>query len=229
VTTIRLERLSRCFEGSRRSGPTWVLREVDLTLKPGEGVAMLGRSGSGKSTLLSLIGLLDAPTGGSYFLDQQRVVHGDRRRIAQLRGELFGFVFQQFCVMPQLTAFENVETALIHARSPRRGRRALVMNALDQVGLASRADQRSGHLSGGEKQRVAIARAMVRRPRVLLADEPTGSLDEETGAQVMECIGGLVSELGATFVCITHDPQLASTFDRVLHVGRGQVLEHAPG
>ncbi|HVD29421.1 MAG TPA: ATP-binding cassette domain-containing protein [Mycobacteriales bacterium] len=163
-----------------------ILTGVDLDVAPGEHVAIVGRSGSGKSTLLNLLGLLDTPTAGSYLLEGEPTDRLSARRRSRLRGEVFGFVFQQFNLLPRRTAAENVAAPLLYAQGrDYLTRRRAAREMLDRVGLGARADQVPERLSGGEQQRVAIARALVRSPRVVLADEPTGALDVETGAQVM--------------------------------------------
>ncbi|MCV2488038.1 ABC transporter ATP-binding protein [Geodermatophilus sp. YIM 151500] len=192
-----------------------VLTGVDLDVAPGEHVAVVGRSGSGKSTLLNILGLLDTPTAGAYLLDGEPTDRLRARRRARLRGEVFGFVFQQFNLLPRRTAAENVAAPLLYARGRAfltRGRAA--REVLDRVGLGARADQVPERLSGGEQQRVAIARALVRRPRVVLADEPTGALDVETGARVMALLTEITAETGAALVTITHDLSVAALAGR---------------
>jgi len=192
-----------------------ILTGVDLEVDAGEHVAVVGRSGSGKSTLLNILGLLDSPTGGTYLLDGEPTDRLRARRRSRLRGEVFGFVFQQFNLLPRRTAVENVAAPLLYASGRAyltRTRAAREM--LDRVGLGARADQVPERLSGGEQQRVAIARALVRRPRVVLADEPTGALDVETGARVMALLTEVTAETGAALVTITHDLSVAALADR---------------
>ncbi|MGY1718804.1 ABC transporter ATP-binding protein [Blastococcus sp. SYSU DS0552] len=201
-----------------------ILTGVDLDVAPGEHVSIVGRSGSGKSTLLNILGLLDAPTAGSYLLDGEPTDHLRARRRSRLRGEVFGFVFQQFNLLPRRTAVENVAAPLLYARGReflRRRRTAVEM--LDRVGLGARADQVPERLSGGEQQRVAIARALVRAPRVVLADEPTGALDVETGAQVMDLLARATAENGAALVTITHDLSVAALADRRFRLDGGRL------
>jgi putative ABC transport system ATP-binding protein len=201
-----------------------ILTGVDLQIGPGEHVSIVGRSGSGKSTLLNLLGLLDAPTGGEYLLEGEPTDRLRARRRSRLRGEVFGFVFQQFNLLPRRTAVENVAAPLLYARGRdflRRRRTALEM--LDRVGLGARADQVPERLSGGEQQRVAIARALVRAPRVVLADEPTGALDVETGAQVMALLDRATTETGAALVTITHDLSVAALADRRYRLEAGRL------
>ena len=178
--------LTKTLKG--QSEPRTILAGVDLTVHSGESVAILGRSGSGKSTLLSLIGLFDRPDGGQYLLGGRDITRLPERKAAALRSAEFGFVFQRFFLLKHLTAAQNVAMALVNGQGwlPRRKRRAKVLAALDQVGIAHLAKHRPPRLSGGEQQRVAIARALVRQPRILLADEPTGALDTETGNLVID-------------------------------------------
>ena len=201
-----------------------ILTGVDLQVAAGEHVAVVGRSGSGKSTLLNLLGLLDTPTGGAYLLDGEPTDRLSARRRSRLRGEVFGFVFQQFNLLPRRSAAENVAAPLLYARGRsylRRMRTARDM--LDRVGLGARADQVPERLSGGEQQRVAIARALVRSPRVVLADEPTGALDVETGASVMALLAEVAAETGAALVTITHDHSVAALADRRFRLDSGHL------
>jgi predicted ABC-type transport system involved in lysophospholipase L1 biosynthesis ATPase subunit len=200
-----------------------IVSGVTLDIDTGERVAVLGRSGSGKSTLLSILGLLDAPTTGTYRIGGQDVSDMPAGQVDRLRGHTFGFVYQRFCLMHHLSAVENVEAGGIHRGEGRRARRARALAALEQVGLADRMTHRPGRLSGGEQQRVAIARALAGRPAVLLADEPTGALDEDTGAMVMARMHELVAEEGTTLVVVTHDPVVAAAFDRTVVLDHGKV------
>jgi putative ABC transport system ATP-binding protein len=200
-----------------------ILRGVNLDVPPGTSTALLGRSGSGKSSLLAILGLLDRPTTGRYEIDGEDTSRIGGTRLARMRGEWFGFVYQRFCLLNHLSAQENVEAPLLHRGLGRRTRRARAREALDLVGLGDRRDHRPGQLSGGEQQRVAIARALVGQPRVLLADEPTGSLDQDTGATVMTTLYDLTKAQGVTLVLVTHDPVIAQRCDRIVHLDRGTV------
>ncbi|GII25437.1 ABC transporter ATP-binding protein [Planosporangium mesophilum] len=217
---IQLDAVTKTLKGQGR--PRDILCGVDLTVRAGESVAVLGRSGSGKSTLLSLIGLFDRPDGGRYLLNGRDITRLPERRAAALRSAEFGFVFQRFFLLKQLTAAQNVAMALVNGQGwlPRRKRRVKVLAALDQVGIAHLAKQKPPKLSGGEQQRVAIARALVREPRVLLADEPTGALDTETGNLV---IGALyaATERGCGLILVTHDRDHAGRMGRVLQLTDG--------
>ncbi|UOY02082.1 ABC transporter ATP-binding protein [Blastococcus sp. PRF04-17] len=201
-----------------------ILTGVDLSVDHGDHVAVVGRSGSGKSTLLNILGLLDAPTGGDYLLDGEPTDRLRARRRSRLRGEVFGFVFQQFNLLPRRTALENVAAPLLYSSGRAyltRTRAAREM--LERVGLGARAEQVPERLSGGEQQRVAIARALVRRPQVVLADEPTGALDVETGARVMDLLTEVTRETGAALVTITHDLSVAALAGRRFRLDGGHL------
>jgi putative ABC transport system ATP-binding protein len=217
---IQLTGISKTLTG--QGEPRNILSGVDLVLQPGESVAVLGRSGSGKSTLLSLIGLFDRPGGGQYLLDGQDITKISERRSAVLRSNEFGFVFQRFFLLKHLTAMQNVAMALVNGQGwlPRRKRRAKVLAALEQVGIGHLAKHKPQRLSGGEQQRVAIARALVREPRILLADEPTGALDVETGRLVIDALHAATSR-GCGLILVTHDHDHANRMDRVLQLTNG--------
>jgi putative ABC transport system ATP-binding protein len=217
---IELTGVTKTLKG--QGEPRSILSGVDLTIHSGESVAVLGRSGSGKSTLLSLIGLFDRPDAGRYLLGGRDITRLSERRAAALRSAEFGFVFQRFFLLKHLTAAQNVAMALVNGQGwlPRRKRRAKIMAALDQVGIAHLAKHKPPRLSGGEQQRVAIARALVRRPSLLLADEPTGALDTETGNMVIEALHA-ATERGAGLVLVTHDWDHANRMGRVLRLSDG--------
>jgi putative ABC transport system ATP-binding protein len=198
---LQLTGITKTLKGQKE--PRTILAGVDLTVHSGQSVAILGRSGSGKSTLLSLIGLFDRPDGGQYLLDGTDISRIAERRAAALRSAHFGFVFQRFFLLKNLTAAQNVAMALVNGQGwqPRRRRRARVMAALEQVGIAHLAKSKPPRLSGGEQQRVAIARALVREPRVLLADEPTGALDTETGNLVVDALQSATTPTGWGTCC----------------------------
>jgi putative ABC transport system ATP-binding protein len=217
---IRLSGVTKTLKGQEE--PRTVLNGVDLTLHSGQSVAVLGRSGSGKSTLLSLIGLFDRPDQGQYLLRDNDITRVSERRAATLRSSEFGFVFQRFFLLKHLTAAQNVTMALVNGQGwlPRRKRRAKVMAALEQVGIAHLAKHRPARLSGGEQQRVAIARALVRDPKILLADEPTGALDAETGNLVVEVLRS-ATDRGCGLILVTHDRDHAAKMGSVLHLADG--------
>ncbi|WP_306917038.1 MULTISPECIES: ABC transporter ATP-binding protein [unclassified Arthrobacter] len=188
-----------------------ILRGVDLTVHSGDHTAVVGRSGCGKSTLLNLLGLLDVPTGGELTFQGTPVQHLRDSTRARLRGQSVGFVFQQFNLLPGRNALDNVITPLLYAGGNQFWRRReIAMDILDRVGLAHRAETMPNMLSGGEQQRVAIARALVRRPRLILADEPTGALDVDTGQSVMALLDTVATESGAALITITHDVNVAA-------------------
>jgi putative ABC transport system ATP-binding protein len=207
------------------------LRGVDISIEPGEMVAIMGPSGSGKSTLMHLLGLLHAPDQGDRPWPELRfngrdtvtLSEGERTRI---RATEMGFVFQDFNLVPTLTAVENVELACEYAGVRGKPARAAALEALALVGLAERADHRPAELSGGEQQRVAIARALVNRPAVVLADEPTGNLDSERTAEVLELLRRLNEDDERTFVLVTHDPEVGAACDRIIRMRDGQVRDH---
>jgi putative ABC transport system ATP-binding protein len=217
---VQLTGLTKTLTGQEQ--PRTILDGVDLTLDKGQSVAILGRSGSGKSTLLSLIGLFDRPDGGTYELDGRDITRVSERRGAALRSAEFGFVFQRFFLLKHLTAAQNVAMALVNGQGwlPRRKRRARTLEALDRVGIAHLAKHRPARLSGGEQQRVAIARALVREPRLLLADEPTGALDTETGNLVIEVMRS-ATDRGCGLILVTHDWDHANKMQRVLRLNDG--------
>ena len=199
-----------------------ILTDINLEIERGEHIAVVGRSGSGKSTLLNIIGLLDSPTTGVYGLDGQPTDAFSARARARLRGATFGFVFQQFNLLPRRSATENVAAPLLYASGGQVwGRRAAAREMLERVGLGQRMDYLPERLSGGEQQRVAIARSMVRKPTVLLADEPTGALDVDTGSTVMDMLQHVVTEFGTTLVTITHDLSVAARADRQFRLDHG--------
>jgi len=217
---LELSGITKTLKGQQ--APRTILDGVELTVDRGESVAILGRSGSGKSTLLSLIGLFDRPDGGRYLLGGRDITRLPERRAAALRSAEFGFVFQRFFLLKHLTAAQNVAMALVNGQGwlPRRRRRARTMAALDQVGIAHLAKHRPARLSGGEQQRVAVARALVREPRLLLADEPTGALDTETGNLVIEVMRA-ATDRGCGLILVTHDWDHANKMQRVLRLSDG--------
>ncbi len=202
--------------------PLRALRDVSLNIDSGEYLSVMGPSGSGKSTLLNMIGLLDRPDSGSYLFDNVATEALKEERRARLRGENIGFIFQSFHLINRLTAFENVELPLILTEQPIKSRRQAVAEVLDMVGLSARASHKPNQLSGGQLQRVAIARAIVMRPRLLLADEPTGNLDSASGSEVIEVIERLNRD-GITMVAVTHDQNLGDRATRHIRMVDGQI------
>ncbi|GAB2951917.1 ABC transporter ATP-binding protein [Streptomyces heilongjiangensis] len=196
---------------------------VDLTIADGDRLVIQGPTGGGKSTLLQMLGGLDKPSSGSVELDGTDLAGLSESRLTRVRSESIGFVFQSFNLIPTLSAQENVETALVPLGVKARDRRQRAAEALESVGLGERLGHLPAELSGGQQQRVAIARALVKRPKVLLADEPTGNLDESTRDEIMEVLEGLWKEHGLTFVMVTHDSALARKAPRVVTIRKGRV------
>jgi len=219
---IDLERVTKVY----RTGSISVaaLRGVSLTIEQGEYVAVIGPSGSGKSTLMHILGCLDVPTSGRYHLAGEDVSHMSETALAEVRNRRIGFVFQQFNLLPSMTAWQNVELPLAYAGVPRAERKERSIEALGRVGLAGRIHHRPGELSGGQQQRVAVARALVSEPDLILADEPTGNLDSGSATEVMRLMGEL-HDAGRTLVLITHDAEVASAAGRVIGIRDGLLSE----
>ena len=203
------------------------LRGLDLAIERGEYAAIIGPSGSGKSTLMNILGCLDRPDDGSYWLNGERVSDMSDRQLARIRNREIGFVFQSFALLPRATAAQNVELPLLYARLPRRDRALRAAEALEQVGLADRARHRPAELSGGQRQRVAIARALVTRPSLLLADEPTGNLDTSTGEDILALFDEL-HRAGNTVIVVTHEADVAARAGRTLRVLDGRIVADIP-
>ena len=198
------------------------LQGVDIVIQKNEFIAIMGPSGSGKSTLMNLIGCLDTPTAGEYWLNGHRVSELGDDELARIRNKEIGFVFQTFNLLPRASALHNVELPLVYAGNGSKERRALAEQSLTRVGLADRMEHRPNELSGGQRQRVAIARALVNHPSILLADEPTGNLDSVTSAEIMELFEDLHSD-GQTIILVTHEKDIAAHADREVHLLDGRV------
>jgi putative ABC transport system ATP-binding protein len=197
---------------------------VSISVYPGEYISIIGPSGSGKSTFMHILGCLDVPTSGRYLLAGEDVGRMDEEHLAQVRNRRIGFVFQQFHLLPRLTAWRNVELPLIYAGVDRKTRKRKAMAALEQVGLTNRTEHLPRQLSGGQQQRVAVARALVTEPDVLLADEPTGNLDSHSSADVLAMFSDL-HRAGRTIVLITHEPDVAAAAERIMRFRDGKFLE----
>lgn len=217
---IRLERIHRYFQVGEQT--VHALNNINLTIENGDYVTVMGPSGSGKSTLLNVIALLDQPSSGLYFLNNQQVTLLNDDLLAKVRRENIGFVFQFFHLIPRLSAAENIEIPMILAGIPVKERKQRVLEALASVSLQDRAEHRPDQLSGGQLQRVAIARAMIMRPSILLADEPTGNLDSKSGKEIIELLEGL-NRQGVTLVIITHDQSLGDRAERKIRIVDGEI------
>jgi putative ABC transport system ATP-binding protein len=222
TSLIRLEGIKKVFYTDEVE--THALSEVHLEIRKGEYVAIAGPSGCGKTTLLSLLGLLDTPTGGEYWLDNKPVAQLSASERARIRNREIGFIFQAFNLIGDLTVYENVELPLTYRGLPAADRKQRVMSALEKVGMAHRVKHYPSQLSGGQQQRVAVARAVAGEPLILLADEPTGNLDSTNGEAVMDLLQAL-HRAGATICMVTHDPRYARHADRAIHLFDGRVVE----
>ena len=201
-----------------------VLKGIDLTVEEGEFLAVLGPSGSGKSTLMNIIGCLDVPTSGEYILSGRKIADQDEKSLAHIRSKEIGFIFQSFHLLQRQTALENVELPMIYANVKEKERKQRAMEVLEKVGLKDKMDHYPNQMSGGQQQRVAIARALAAAPPLILADEPTGALDQKTGAQVMELFHELNDE-GRCIIMITHDVHIAQHAKRIVRILDGNISE----
>ncbi|HET7689304.1 MAG TPA: ABC transporter ATP-binding protein [Nocardioidaceae bacterium] len=225
MTVIRLTDVRKTY--AMGSLEVEALRGLSATIEVGEYVAVVGPSGSGKSTLMHIIGCLDVPTSGEYLLDGTDVATMDETQLAAVRNRKVGFVFQQFNLLPSLSALRNVELPLVYAGMGRAERRERAAEALRRVGLADRVEHRPGELSGGQQQRVAVARALVTEPALILADEPTGNLDSTSTSDILALFDEL-HEMGRTLVLITHEPEVARRAERTLQIHDGALVEPVP-
>lgn len=224
MSVIQTRDLSRQYEMG--SAIVHALRGVNVEVEAGDFIALMGASGSGKSTLLSLLGLLDTPTAGEYWLEEVNVSSLNRNAQAEIRSQRIGIIFQNFNLLPRLSAWENVSLPLTYRKGQFRHteQRTRALQALERVGLTDRADHHPMELSGGERQRVAIARALITQPAVILADEPTGNLDSANGVEIMRLLGELHTE-GSTIVMVTHDTHIAGYANRVCTMQDGELKE----
>jgi putative ABC transport system ATP-binding protein len=223
---IRLESITRSFLLGKES--VHVLNGISLTIREGEFAAIMGPSGSGKSTLMNIIGCLDKPTEGEYYLGGENVSHYHDKELARVRNQSIGFVFQQFHLLPRLSALKNVELPMIYTGISKKERQSRAEEALIKVGLVDRMNHLPNSLSGGQKQRVAIARAIVNTPKLILADEPTGALDSKTSKDIMEQFKEL-NEEGVTIIVVTHESEVAEYANRTIMVRDGMIQSPSMG
>ena len=222
---LELKNICKTYTQGKLDVP--VLKDISLSVEEGEYVAIMGPSGSGKTTLMNIIGCLDSPTSGEYFLEGKDIAQNSDSKMSDVRLHSIGFVFQSFYLLSRQSALENVALPLLYAGVRRKERLEIARKALERVGLGDRVNFKPTQLSGGQCQRVAIARAIVNEPKILLADEPTGALDTKSGEQIMEIFQRLNDE-GVTIVMITHEPEIAAHAKRILHIRDGQLLEAQP-
>lgn len=202
------------------------LRSASIHIKAGEVVAIMGPSGSGKSTMMNILGALDRPTSGEYYLDGEEVSQLDDEQLADVRNRKVGFVFQTFNLLPRATALDNVQLPLRYSRHNGFDHRQRALESLASVGLENRVKHRPNEMSGGQQQRVAIARAIVNRPSIVMADEPTGNLDTQSGEEIMKLLLKMNKDLGTTLIIITHDPEIAAQCQRTIHIRDGVTQEN---
>ncbi|MBW8348810.1 ABC transporter ATP-binding protein [Bacillus sp. IITD106] len=219
---MKLSEITKVYGNGALQVP--VLHDINLTIEEGEFVSIMGPSGSGKSTLMNIIGFLDYPTSGSYELNGEKIGKVKENKLARLRNEHIGFVFQQFFLLPRLNAIKNVESTLIYAGVSKRERTERAMQMLEKVGLEDRMKHLPNQLSGGQKQRVAIARALVNQPSIILADEPTGALDSKTSEQIMKLLVQL-NEEGKTVIIVTHEEEVAEYTNRIITLKDGRITD----
>ena len=218
---IRLRKLSKAYRTAYME--TMALDQVDIQIAKGEFVAVMGPSGCGKSTLLNVVGMIDSPTSGDYYFDGEEIGHRSENELVDLRKANIGFIFQNFNLIDDLTVAENVELPLPYLGIPKKEKRRRAEEALELVGLASRAQHKPQELSGGQQQRVAVARSVVSDPKLILADEPTGNLDTTNGDEVMKMLG-VLKDKGATILMVTHSPEHGARADRIIEMLDGQII-----
>ncbi|MBF2389994.1 ABC transporter ATP-binding protein [Listeria seeligeri] len=219
---IQLVNISKSYQMG--ANKVEALDDVSFCIKPGEFIAIVGPSGSGKSTLMNILGILDKATLGEYYLNKKNLTGLSPKKVAKIRNENIGFIFQQFNLMPRLTAFENIELPLVYRGVGKAERKREVLNSLKRVGLLDKQKHLPTQLSGGQQQRIVIARAITGKPEILLADEPTGALDSKTGAEVMALLKEIHQE-GNTLIIITHDINIAKQAERILEIKDGKLRE----
>ena len=219
---IQLESVTKTYDSGENA--VQALRGIELGVERGEFAAIIGPSGSGKSTLMHILGCLDTPSSGRYWLDGEDVAEMSSRQLARIRNQKIGFVFQTFNLLPRATVLKNVELPMLYAGMSGGDRRERAFEALERVGLTNRAKHRPGELSGGQRQRVAIARALVNNPSLILADEPTGNLDQKTGHEIIGIFEKLISQ-DETIIIVTHDPSIAARTGRRIKIVDGEIVD----
>ena len=217
---IRLENITKIY--NEKVDDTKALDDVSLKIEDGEFISVMGASGSGKSTLLKIIGCMDTPTAGKYFLDDTEVTAASRSQVHKLRKEKIGYVFQHFALMDYYTAYENIELPLLAANVKRKERKRIILKQMEHLGMSER-NKLPGKMSGGQQQRVAIARALVTNADIILADEPTGALDQKTGHEVLELLKE-INKSGKTVIIVTHDEGIAKVTDRIITISDGKIV-----
>ena len=218
---IRLENITKIY--NEKVDDTKALDDVSLKIEDGEFVAVMGASGSGKSTLLKIIGCMDTPTAGKYFLDDTEVTAASRSQVHKLRKEKIGYVFQHFALMDYYTAYENIELPLLAANVKRKERKRIILKQMEHLGILSERNKLPGKMSGGQQQRVAIARALIKNPKILLCDELTGALDSRSSRSVLKFIEKVNEQFKTTIIIITHNEAIADMADTVIRIKDGQV------
>lgn len=218
---IRLENITKIY--NEKVDDTKALDDVSLKIEDGEFISVMGASGSGKSTLLKIIGCMDTPTAGKYFLDDTEVTAASRSQVHKLRKEKIGYVFQHFALMDYYTAYENIELPLLAANVKRKDRKRIILKQMEHLGILSERNKLPGKMSGGQQQRVAIARALVTNADIILADEPTGALDQKTGHEVLELLKE-INKSGKTVIIVTHDEGIAKMTDRIITISDGRIV-----
>lgn len=223
MSLIKMNNISKTY--SLGDENVYILKNINFHVESEEMLSIMGASGSGKSTLMNLIGLLDSPTSGDYILEGSNIHDYNENQLAHLRNQTIGFVFQSFFLLPRLTAWQNVALPLLYSQKHRGNVKQYCLEMLDKVGMSDRAMHKPQELSGGQQQRVAIARALINEPSVILADEPTGALDSKIGQEVMDLFIHLNQQEKKTLILVTHDPNVASQCQRVVHVQDGQIKD----
>lgn len=219
---IRIENITKIYENGEAS--VTALQNVSLSVSQGEFIAVMGASGSGKSTLMNILGCLDRPTDGSYYLSGEDIGKMTDDQLSKVRNKEIGFVFQSFNLIPRTSALENVELPMIYGKVKAKSRKSAAMELLESVGLSERIYHLPNELSGGQKQRVAIARALANNPRIILADEPTGNLDSRSSSEILEVLSDLNREMGTTIIIVTHEQSIAEFTNRIVTFRDGSII-----